>query len=193
MGVAGSWVLFQKGTPHHEEETVELRYIIIKSPELAANEEVISEHQKAAKKVVKEVKVSKTPRKNVIVQPEMPINKENSKEDKVVEKEVFQEKEKQKAYLEYYNLVREKIRARMDSRVNRRFEGSVKTIFTVGPDGHIITVNELISSEGLSAGKRMEECAVSGIKRSGPFPPFPPEIGSNPITFSLDIRFTGSE
>jgi len=209
LGVAGSWLVFNGGTVHHKEETIELRYIVIESPELAVHEEVVVESTKVVENIPEETtaqEIKEEPEKErempterkispkeSIPQPEPPVVEETLIREDPVVINVQTKNENEQAYLEYYNLVREKIRAQMDSRVNRRHKGTVKSVFTVKPDGHVLVVNKVISTEGSSSGKRMTEDAVRGIKMAGPFPPFPREIGSEPIMFSLDIKFVGPE
>ena len=184
----------------YKEEMVELRYIVIESPELAVTEEVVVESVKIPEDVKEEpakeqqIQTEKEiESKEAVSQPDTSEVKEAVTQDELVAVDEYSLKEKEQAYLIYYNLVREKIRAHIDSRTRKRYRGTVRSVFTIGPDGSIYGIDQVVPTEGTSANKRMMDDAVRGIKRAGPFPPFPGEIGADPITFSLDIRFIGPE
>ncbi len=124
---------------------------------------------------------------------------EASKEEKAeeyVEKEVetfsgevktekATEIKRQEAFLKYYNLIREKIRAEIYSSFKRRETGEVRVTFVLSSDGHLLSIAEAVSGSSSVLKKK----AIEGVKEAQPFPPFPKEMRSAPINFSLTIRF----
>jgi TonB family protein len=107
----------------------------------------------------------------------------------VVFSEVPSEKEMEKnpAYMDYYRLIREKIRANTYHNYNTNRKGEVLVGFLVDKDGSLRNVKldpESISNEDL------RDIALESIKESAPFPAFPPELEKySQLRFSISIYF----
>jgi protein TonB len=99
------------------------------------------------------------------------------------------EKEKiPKAILSYYRAVREEIKK--SAIANKPFgggRGEVTVIFEVLSDGSLSDIN-LDQSRSVS-NRILKKAALRSIKLASPFPPFPKEIGTDNITFSITIEF----
>lgn len=92
---------------------------------------------------------------------------------------------KEKAYAQYYDVVRAAIYSKLCTIPTGGAEGSVFVTFTLLPDGVLSRIDEARSSP---TGAQ----AVRGIKMAQPFPPFPDELGGAPIRFSVCVTFPSS-
>ncbi len=97
------------------------------------------------------------------------------------------EMEKNPAYMDYYRLIREKIRANTYHNYNTNRKGEVLVGFVVNKDGTLHNIKldpESISNEGL------RDIALESIKESAPFPAFPAELEKySQLRFSVSIYF----
>jgi outer membrane biosynthesis protein TonB len=171
-------------TPANAEKTetdmVELNYIIINDPAVAAEEEVYSD-AKADKNITdtEEKELSTV----AVMDSQSPEEMRRSFEASEIPP--GDQEEREKAYLEYYNVIREKIRSRVHSSGWSDEEGMVKVIFTLSRDGRLVNIHKAVSS----LTRNSEISVIRAIMLSRPFPPFPEELGKTPITFSLAIKF----
>lgn len=159
---------------------VELNYILINDPAIATDEETYSS-AKADKKMqdAEEERASDVTVVDSLSPEELKLSYE-------IRKTASQgQEEREKAYLEYFNLIREKIRTRVYSAGCSSENGMVEVVFTLSGDGRLIRVNKAISN--LSRDIKMS--VIHAIRRAQPFPPFPKELGKTPIMFSLAIKF----
>ncbi len=101
---------------------------------------------------------------------------------------VEQNPRNKQALLKYHNLIREKIRAKIQ---NARVQGEVILLFTIDPMGRLKEINGItVATFDKSLKSTLERLSRDGLTRAQPFPPFPKEIGTTPITFSLTIKYT---
>ena len=163
LAVIAPWAFFQSHNNTLEKD-IELNYIIIESPSLATEEEVFSKTQKGG-----EQRMVETPEETI----DSALAKENDQSIR------------ETAFLKYYNLIREKIRAKIHSAGGRGAKGSVTLAFTVDPSGRLVRINETFSD----APPRIRQKTLKGVKSASPFPPFPEELGTGPIKFSLTVKF----
>lgn len=92
------------------------------------------------------------------------------------------------AVLDYYNAIREEIRKKAFYYKPRlRGYASVTVLFTLSSDGML---QALEIDEASSVGTKIfRESALRSVKYAAPFPPFPPELKDDRITFSITIEF----
>jgi len=107
----------------------------------------------------------------------------------IIFSEISQNKELRKnpAYMDYYRIIREKIRSRAYENYNSLKRGEVILTFMVSKDGSLRKVRldkESIKHSGL------RKIALRSIKESAPFPEFPPELKDySHLQFNLSISF----
>ena|GEM_PF-882013 len=171
-------------------DVVELNYILIRQPFLAEEEEVYSTG------VAPDVRPEQ---KEEILSPTDQeqsaaifggLNEETVRSEPRVllkEKKIGSGgKDKEAAFLEYYNLIREKIRAEIHSASGKGEGGTVTLMFTLDAAGRLQKIDSAISSDSSA----VKQKAIRGVRRAQPFPPFPEELGTLPISFSLIVKFT---
>jgi protein TonB len=91
------------------------------------------------------------------------------------------------AYLDYYNAIREKIKATLLSLYRPAHEGEVYLEFTLDPDGSLVRAN--IMDEKSSSYKELRNVTLKGLKKASPFPPFPDEVEEPQIDFNVLVSF----
>ncbi|MGB2601093.1 MAG: TonB C-terminal domain-containing protein [Candidatus Omnitrophota bacterium] len=163
-----------------ETEVVELNYMLINDPAIAIEEEIYS-----SAKVDENMKDEEEDRISDTTVMDSPSQKEMYLSEEIRETAQKVQEQREKAYLEYFNLIREKIRTRVYSSGSSSEDGIVEVVFTLSRDGCLARVNKAFSN--LSRDVRMS--VIRALRRAQPFPPFPVELGNAPITFSLTIRF----
>ena len=164
-----------------ESGQVELNYILINDASIAMEEEVYSADQDEGAG-----EISGRDRPPDITVMDSPSQQEIylSEDIREISRDTHQQKEK--AYLEYFNLIREKIRARIYSSGASDEEGVVEIVFTVSSDGRLVLINKADTT----LSREIKKSVINAMRRAQPFPPFPAELGSRPITFSLAIKFS---
>jgi outer membrane biosynthesis protein TonB len=163
-----------------ETEVVELNYMLINDPAIAIEEEIYS-----SAKVDENMKDEEEDRISDTTVMDSPSQKEMYLSEEIRETAQKVQEQREKAYLEYFNLIREKIRTRVYSSGSSSEDGIVEVVFTLSRDGCLARVNKAFSN--ISRDVRMS--VIRALRRAQPFPPFPVELGNAPITFSLTIRF----
>jgi TonB family protein len=112
---------------------------------------------------------------------------ENIKE--IILSEIPQDKkmEKLSAYMDYYRLIREKIRRNAYRYYNISESGEVFLRFTIFKNGRIESI--YLDEESVRS-KFLREIALRSIKEAAPFPSFPEELKSyNHLRFNISIYF----
>jgi len=166
LALVSPWIIpAQDETAVVKSEQVELDYIIVRDPMPALEEEQYEEVSKDDSRVEQAVEGSEKYFKDI----------KESREIKIQEKQ---------AYLKYLNLVREKIRSEIYARRGRGAPGSVRAVFTVSPDGSLSGIEDVSDASVF-----IRRNTVKGIEEAAPFPPFPTELGTEPLRFSLNVRF----
>lgn len=66
-----------------------------------------------------------------------------------------------------------------------RAEGTAEVSFSIRADGSLISC-EISSSSGNA---RLDEAALESLRRAQPFPPRPPGLGTQPLSFALPFQF----
>lgn len=90
--------------------------------------------------------------------------------------------------LNYYQAIREEIRKKAYYyKPKFKGRGSVRVLFSVSSDG--ILQSLAIDNVNSSQLDVLREAALKSIRYASPFPPFPPELKSDFITFSIAIEF----
>lgn len=90
--------------------------------------------------------------------------------------------------LDYYRAVREEIKRRAYYyKPQVRGNGAVTVLFTLSRDG---VLRELTVDNASSTTQEIfRQAALKSVKYASPFPPFPPELKEDYITFSITIEF----
>lgn len=92
------------------------------------------------------------------------------------------------AVLNYYRAIREEIKKRAYYyKPHVQGKGIVTVLFTLSRDG---VLRELaIDNKSSTAQEVFQRAALKSVKYASPFPPFPPELKNDYITFSITIEF----
>ena len=94
---------------------------------------------------------------------------------------------KSPAYMDYYRLVREKIRTNAYQNYNTRKKGEVTITFLVLKNGTLRAVK--LDPKSVRS-KRLRNIALKSIKQSAPFPDFPRELKKySHLKFNISIHF----
>ncbi|MGB2599495.1 MAG: TonB family protein [Candidatus Omnitrophota bacterium] len=166
-----------------ETEVIELNYILINDPAVAVEEEIHSTAE-----ADENMKDDEKDRASDVTVMDSPSPEELYLSDETRETAQKMQQEREKAYLEYFNLIREKIRARVYSSGSSSEDGMVEVVFTLSRDGRLARVNKAFSN----LSRDVRKSVIRALRRAQPFPPFPVEMGNAPITFSLTIKFASS-
>ncbi len=93
-----------------------------------------------------------------------------------------------KDYINYYQLIREKIRQRLKSHYGRQHgEGEVRLEFLLRSDGALLAAD---ANRGASTqDAALVEMALKSLKEASPLPPFPKAIDLPRMSFDLTVVF----
>jgi len=106
---------------------------------------------------------------------------------KVTLPEIGVDKNASPSYMNYYNLVREKIRRTAYQKFTRLDAGEVYVSFIISCDGTLEKVR--VNEEKSVSNRYLQEIALSSIKDSSPFPKFPAELDYPQLSFNVVISF----
>lgn len=91
-------------------------------------------------------------------------------------------------YINYYQLIREKIRDRLKSHYHRYIaEGEVELVFILHADGRLESarVDPALSSPDAT----LQDIALRSVRDASPFPAFPKALSLPRMTFNLQVSF----
>jgi len=93
---------------------------------------------------------------------------------------------KNPAYMDYYQLIRERIRLKAYRYYNSDKQGEVFLTFIISNDGKLegLYLNNTSSSD-----KGLVEISLRSIKDASPFPAFPPQLKYPQLQFNISIYF----
>ncbi|MCD6583337.1 MAG: energy transducer TonB [Candidatus Omnitrophica bacterium] len=97
-----------------------------------------------------------------------------------------EEIKKSPVYLNYYRMIREKIREKAYSYYNSEESGMVHLSFVIFKNGILKGLNLVDAS---TASKDLVMIAVKSIREAAPFPPFPEELNYSQLHFNVSIHF----
>ena len=93
-----------------------------------------------------------------------------------------------KDYINYYQLIREKVRQTLKSRYDKRYaEGDVTLIFILNSNGSLASVDT--EQESSSRDPALKDLAMQCLGEAAPFPAFPKELSVTKMSFSLTVSF----
>lgn len=96
-----------------------------------------------------------------------------------------------KDYINYYQLIREKIRARLKTKYNDYYkEGDVSLLFVLKADGSLSGVE--VDPVNSISDRRLWDIAVTSVQEAAPFAPFPRELSLPAMSFNIVISFKKS-
>ncbi len=97
------------------------------------------------------------------------------------------ELKKNDAYMSYYRLIREKIKANAYNNYNSKRKGEILVSFLILNDG---SLKDVSLNSNLINSKVLERIALKSIKDSSPFPAFPKELRRySQLRFNISIYF----
>ncbi len=155
---------------------------------------VIKEIEKP--KEVSESNIKETPRVELSQKVEIkPVVKYDEADEKAEATKLSEDEAKHassirsgKDYINYYQLIREKIRRRLKTNYrDYHSEGEVYLIFSLSADGALL--NYKIESTRSTSDKILIDMAVLSLEQASPFPPFPKEISLPEMSFNVEISF----
>ncbi len=170
-------------------ETVDLNYIVIDESRLAEEEEVYSGGVAGKTASERKEKIpSSTDRERSLTAAAGDSEEEARPEDRLSPEEEKAGADREVAFLEYYNLVRERIRAEIHSASEGSEKGAATLMFTLDAGGHLQGIDSVASDISPATERKV----IRGIKRAQPFPSFPEELGPDPVDFLLTVKFSKS-
>lgn len=93
-----------------------------------------------------------------------------------------------KDYINYYQLIREKIRARLKTKYNDYYkEGDVSLVFILRASGSLIGVE--VETANSVPDSTLHRIAIESVKEAAPFAPFPKALSLPSMSFNLVISF----
>jgi len=93
-----------------------------------------------------------------------------------------------KDYVNYYQLIREKIRSRLkDNYVSRNKQGDVYMVFILNSSGELQRLE--IDKARSTTDKRLIDIAGGSVREASPFPKFPKGLSIPSMSFNLQISF----
>ncbi|MDP8253529.1 MAG: TonB family protein [Candidatus Kaelpia aquatica] len=89
--------------------------------------------------------------------------------------------------IEYYSSIREEIKKKAFYYKPNKGRGAVTVLFGIDSKGLLkkLAIDDIRSTNQ----KTLRAAALDSVKHAAPFPPFPPELKNNIITFSITIEF----
>ncbi len=91
------------------------------------------------------------------------------------------------SYINYYQIVREKIRRSAYQNYSRNETGEAYVSFIISNDGDIKNIH--LVNEKSTAGDYLKDIALSSVKDASPFPNFPKELDYPQLSFNIIISF----
>ncbi len=91
------------------------------------------------------------------------------------------------SYINYYQIVREKIRRSAYQNYTRNETGEVYVSFAISNDGYIKGVN--LIEEKTTANDYLRNIALRSVRDASPFPDFPKELDYPQLSFNIIISF----
>lgn len=98
---------------------------------------------------------------------------------------------KSPAYINYYEVIREKIKAVVDLSTSFSVEGEVYLTFIVDSNGQLKAL-KLIEDKSI-VDQELRQIAYNYVEQASPFPPFPKELKHPQLSFNVIIEFRLSE
>ena len=106
---------------------------------------------------------------------------------KVSVPELRSEKISNPLYLDYYQIVRNRIKERAYRNYSRMDEGEVYLTFVLASDGSLKQIK--LIDEKTSAGTYLKDIGFKSIRESSPFPSFPSDLRYPELSFNVVISF----
>jgi hypothetical protein len=95
-------------------------------------------------------------------------------------------------YASYSRAVREKIKQSFSSAYKRFYKGGdVSLLFIVNSDGTLAQYD--VDPQESTGDRKLIAIAVTSLKKSSPFPPFPERLAESQLPFSIMISFREEE
>ena len=91
------------------------------------------------------------------------------------------------SYINYYQIVREKIRRSAYQNYSHNSTGEVYVSFVISNDGYVKDVR--LVEEKTNATSYLKEIALKSVKSASPFPDFPKELDYPQLSFNIIISF----
>ena len=93
---------------------------------------------------------------------------------------------KNPAYMDYYHIIRERIRSKAYHYYNSEEQGQILLTFIISKTGHL---ERVYMDNASSENKDLIEISLKSIKESSPFPPFPSDLKYPRLQFNISIYF----
>ena len=90
-------------------------------------------------------------------------------------------------YIQYYELIREKIRKEAERNSKFSIIGTTEVSFVVRKDGSLKSIAIMNSANRYQ--DKVEEAASNSVKQASPFPPFPEALKIEELSFQVAIVF----
>jgi outer membrane biosynthesis protein TonB len=156
---------------------------------------ILKEAKAAAEKRVAETRPAVTPKVEMKAKAEPRPAPSAAPAKKQAAERVSQEIAKKQArikstkdYINYYDLIREKIRQRLKDHYSRQYrEGEVRLVFVLRSDGTL--TSEEADSAYSTQDASLIDIALKSLKEASPLPPFPKALDLPEMSFDLTVVF----
>ena len=142
-----------------------------------------------ALKVPETPKVELKPKVKAAPAPNAPIAKIDQNKD--APRELAQKQQRIKTtkdYINYYQLLREKIRQKVKRNYRNSYnEGEIHLNFTLNANGSLAACD--IDRATSFGDTKLAELAISSVRQASPFPPFPKALSVPTMTFTVTVVF----
>ncbi|MGB2706363.1 MAG: hypothetical protein WBC74_05880 [Candidatus Omnitrophota bacterium] len=174
---------FQGVPPVEENHEIEVTYIIPEESKDEMQERIIENLPQKYDLRDKELRQSER-KKTITEDGSVKTEGELVREQYLHEKEL----ERLEEYIQYYELIREKIKKLVAQNYTAsREEGAVEVAFCLDKNGFL--KNLFLDKPKSAQSVVLRETALKSIRQCSPFPPFPESLKNNDLTFSLAIIF----
>lgn len=175
------WKAYLPKPPVAQEAVVE--YLVLKEP---VRERVPVKD--AEVKVPETPKIELKPKVETAPAPDAPTDKAEAGKDEARELAQRQAQARTtKDYINYYQLLREKIRQRVKHRYKNSYnEGEVRLNFTLSSKGAVVSCSV---DRSLPVDAGLAELAILSVREASPFPPFPESLQAGSMAFNVTVVF----
>ena len=174
---------FHKNPLPESAPEVEVTYILQEENKIDLTEKIIENLPREydlQREELKEVSGHTNAALEKIIEDVLPIKEDNYLKEK--------ELKSLEEYIQYYELLREKIKKMTSQYCSNLIErGEVTVSFVLGQNGALKQV--VIDKAGSSKSAQLQNAALKSIKAAAPFPAFPASLQREELTFNISIIF----
>jgi outer membrane biosynthesis protein TonB len=176
-----------------KKNTVMVDYVILKeiTEAMAANKEIVLKKPETPRiDIQKEVKADdrKSSEAGELKEKALPRKRDAAKDPAKESAKARSQQKQEEDYINYYQLVREKIRSRLKNNYQHyKREGDVYLSFTLTQNGSLLTYS--IDREKSTQDETLLNITAASLKAISPFPALPRSLSTSKMSFNIIISF----